>query len=127
MTKRSVLKPQMKRKLHVKIRGPNHDGKISIDKSQEDIAAGSRVTKIKLAGRGDKGMKFSVERVRGTKRDGKRIRGRGRERAANWLQSCELKTQRRTSRTGRRVGVGRGRVDLRQRAPRKQWLVISSP
>lgn len=79
MTKRNVLKPQMKRKLHVKIRGPNYDGKISIDKSQEDIAAGSRVTKIKLAGRGDKGMKFSVERVRGTKRDGKRIRGRGRE------------------------------------------------
>jgi len=49
------------------------------------------------------------------------------EKETNWLQSCELKTQRRTSRTGRRMGVGRGRVDLRQRAPRKQWLVISSP
>jgi len=59
----------MKRKLHVKIGGLNHDGKISIDKSQEDIAAGSRLTRIKLAGRGDKGMKFSVERVRKIKRE----------------------------------------------------------
>jgi len=62
----------MERKLHVKIGGPNHDGKISIDKSQEDIAAGSRVTRIKLAGRGDKGMKFSVERVRQIKREKKK-------------------------------------------------------
>jgi len=59
----------MKRKLHVKIEGLNHDGKISIDKSQEDIAAGSRVIRIKLVGRGDKGMKFSVERVRKIKRE----------------------------------------------------------
>jgi len=108
--------------MHVKIGKLNHDGKISIDKSQENIAAGSRVTRIKLAGRSDKGIKFSMERVRRIKKE----EGMKGERA-NWLQSCELKTQRRTSRTGRRVGVGRGRVDLRQRAPRKQWLVISSP
>lgn len=75
-------------------------------------------------------MKFSMERVTEIKRE-EEIREREREseeeRAANWLQSCELKTQRRTSRTRRGVSVGRGRVDLRQRAPRKQWLVISSP
>lgn len=64
----------MERKLHVKIGGSNRDGKISIDKSEEDIAAGSRVARIKLAGRGDKGMKFSVKRVRRTKREA-RMRG----------------------------------------------------
>lgn len=64
----NVSKSKMERKLHVKIGRPNHDGKISIDKSQEDIAAGSRVTRIKL-GRDDKGMKFSVERVRKIKRE----------------------------------------------------------
>lgn len=74
----NALKPKMKRKLHAKIGRPNHDGKISIDKSQEDIAAGSRVTRIKLAGRGDKGMKFSLERVTKTKRE-EGIREQGRE------------------------------------------------
>lgn len=76
----------MERKLHVKIGGPNHDGKISIDKSQEDIAAGSRVARIKLAGRGDKGMKFSVKRVRRTKREAgmKRVRKRERNRRTGY-------------------------------------------
>lgn len=67
--KENALKPKMKKKLHVKIGEANHDRKISIDKSQEDIAAGSRAARIKLAGRGDKGMKFLVKRVRRTKRE----------------------------------------------------------
>lgn len=71
----NALKSKIKRKLYVKIGGPNYDGKISIDKSQEDIAAGSRVTRIKLAGRGDKGMKFLVgedEKDKERKNDGGR-------------------------------------------------------
>lgn len=70
----NASKPKMERKLHVKIGGSNRDGKISIDKSKEDIAAGSRVARIKLAERGDKGMKFSVKRVRKTKKEA-RTRG----------------------------------------------------
>jgi len=67
LVEENTLKPKIERKLHVKI--PNHDGKISINKSQEDIAAGSRVARrIKLTGRGDKGIKFSVKRRR-TKRE----------------------------------------------------------
>lgn len=65
----NTSKLKMKRKLHVKIGRSNYDRKISIDKSQEDIAAGSRVARIKLTGRGDKGMKFSVKRVRRAKRE----------------------------------------------------------
>lgn len=78
-------------------------------------------------------MKFSgreTERGSEVEREGKRDERplKERKRATNWLQSCELKTQRRTSRAGEEgVGVGRGRVDLRQRVPREQWLVISSP
>lgn len=35
---------RMERKLHVKIGGPHRAGKVSVDKSQEDIAVGSTVT-----------------------------------------------------------------------------------
>lgn len=68
LVEENTSKAKIVRKLHVKI--PNRDGKISIDKSQEDIAARSRVARrIKVARRGDKGMKFSVKRMRRTKRE----------------------------------------------------------
>lgn len=44
------------------------------------------------------------ERQKGCMREREREEERARKRTTNWLQSCELKTQRRTSRTGRGSG-----------------------
>lgn len=43
------------------------------------------------------------------------------------VTKLRIKNTKKDESDGKAGGVGRGRVDLRQRAPRKQWLVISSP
>lgn len=120
--KEIALRLKMKRKLHVKIGGSHCAGKkVSIDKSRKDITAGSRVTKMKVYSerrrQGDEFFGETCEKEKENKREkvrkGKKREGEG---ATNWLQSCELKTQRRTSRRRRgevSVGPGKGRFETK--------------
>lgn len=70
-------------------------------------------------------MKFSLERVTKTKRE-EGIREQGRE-SDELVTKLRIKNTKKDESDEKGVSVGRGRVDLRQRVPRKQWLVISSP
>lgn len=100
-----ALGSKIERKLRVKIGGPHRTGKVTVDKSQEDIAVGSTVTRVKACTERKRekertrdeifGVVKDRERERERERDGS-CREEGRER---WRKSDELVTKLRIKNT----------------------------